>query len=241
VGYVTVAEMRAEGVTDPPYDDPRVQVAIDLATLLIDKVTGWFFEPRNLVMLVDGRGHDTIYLAIPIIEITKLELGEYDVWDEVDLDDVEVYNRHLSNQTHPIDDRYNAKIVREQSIITPSDPDLEIFEYWPKGDQNIRVTGKFGFTDYDAGTPDGVTPELIKWACKKLAIKELPGMAEEEWDEEHVRSRIKTEKTRDQSITLAKPYTMKGGALGPGGVLTGDPTIDAVLSMFRRPIAARGV
>ena len=136
-----------------------------------------------------------------------------------------------------------AALLAPSNVKDSDDPIVEIFEYWPKGDQNIRVTGKFGFTDYDNGvTADGVTPELIKWCCKKLAIKELPGMMSSTWMEEHLRGRVKTEKTRDQSVTLADPYTYKyGGALGPGGVLTGDPTVDTILSQFRRPIAAWGV
>lgn len=240
--YASVAEMRAEGVTDPPYSDARVTAAVEIATLRIDKLTGWWFEPRSLTLYVDGRGNDTLFLGVPIISVTKIELGAYSTWTVVSLDDVEIYNRHLSGQTHPEDDRYNPKIVREESIITPGDPDLEIYDYWPKGNRNIRITGKFGFTDYDGVTADGITPKLIKWACRRLAAKELPNMTSPLWEEEHLRGRALSEKTRDQAITLAEPYTYtRGGALGPGGVLTGDPEIDSVLSLYRRPIASRGV
>lgn len=234
--------MRAEGVTDPPYDDPRVQTALDLATILIDKLTGWWFEPRSSLMYVDGRGHKTLYLGVPIVDVTKVEIGSGTDWREIELADLEVYNRHLSGQQHPVDDRYNPKIVREQLVFgEDEDPEYGYVTYWPTGTRNVRVTGKFGYTDYDGGiTEDGVTPELIKWACRRIAIKELPGMGSELWDEEHMRSRVLTEKTRDQSITLGKATTLSGGALGPGGVLTGDPAIDAVLSLFRRPIATRG-
>lgn len=240
MAYATIADMRAEGVTDPPYDDPRVQATLDLATLLIDKLTGWWFEPRSLELYVDGRGHDVLFLGVPIIDVTKIEIGDGTTWTEIDLDDIEVYNRHISGQLHPVDDRYNPQIVREQSFLTPELPEQEIVSYWPKGTQNVRVTGSFGFTDPD-GTATGKTPDLIKWACLRLAIKELPGMASDSWDEVHARSRIKTEKTRDQSITLGNALTLSGGALGTGRVMTGDPAIDAVLSLYAKPPAFWGV
>lgn len=242
MSYDSVAGLRAEGVTNPPYDDPRCQLALDLATLIIDAVTGWWFEPRSLVLLLDGRGHDMLYVQVPIVEVTKIETGHDTDWSELDLDSVDVYNRHLSGQASPVDDRFNAKIVRVQS-----DPARVLLEglatiYWWKGTQNVRVTGKFGFTEYDGGvTPEGVTPDLIKWACRKLAIKELAPMSDPEWDEDHARARIRMEKTRDQSIAFASPYQYKHGGSGVGRVLTGEPVVDAVLSSFVRPPAARGV
>lgn len=245
MAYATVAEMRAEGVADPPFDDNRIQVALDLATVLIDRATGWWFEPRSLTILLDGRGHDTLYVGVPIIDVTKVEVKGSDLtWDEVDLDDVEVYNRHLSNQTSPVDDRMNPKIVR--AVVPPWRRRLEghLYSYWWEGEKNVRVTGKFGFTDYDTGDtpdPDGVTPPLIAWACKRLAIRELPGMATPEWDEMRERDRIRGEKTRDQSITLGESTTTARGGYGTGQVLTGDSSVDAVLSLYRRPVAARGI
>lgn len=242
MGYCDVSDLRAEGVTNPPYSDPRCQLAIELATLKIDKLTGWFFEPRALTLLLDGRGHDSLWIGVPIIEVTKVEEGHGTYWTEVDPETYDVYNRHLSGQLQPVDDRYNPKIVRVQT--NPSRVRLEGFSalYWNDYTQNVRVTGTFGFTDPD-GTATGKTPDLIKWACMRLAIKELPGMASEEWDELHERSRVTTEKTRDQSITIAKPYSYETGSGGqPGsGVLTGDHLVDYVLSMYRRPPAAAGV
>jgi hypothetical protein len=70
-----------------------------------------------------------------------------DFQDEVDLDDVEVYNRHLSQGLVDPDDRESPKIVVNVSDIAK----IGFIDYWPRGNQNIQVQGVFGYTDPAAG------------------------------------------------------------------------------------------
>ncbi len=54
--YASVADLRNEGVRLAETSDVRLLALIDEATHLIDRVTGWFFEPRTLSLRLDGRG-----------------------------------------------------------------------------------------------------------------------------------------------------------------------------------------
>ena len=63
--YATVADLRAEGVTVAQADDARLEALIDAATAEIDRVTGWFFEPRALTLTLDGRGAPSLELPAP--------------------------------------------------------------------------------------------------------------------------------------------------------------------------------
>ena len=54
--YASVADLRAEGVTAAEASDARLELLLDEASRLIDRVTGWFFEPRSLMLHLSGRG-----------------------------------------------------------------------------------------------------------------------------------------------------------------------------------------
>lgn len=63
--YASVADLRAEGVTAAEASDARLELLLDEATHLIDRVTGWFFEPRQLTLRLSGRGAPSIELPVP--------------------------------------------------------------------------------------------------------------------------------------------------------------------------------
>src|SRR5690606_18643591 len=73
--YATVAELRAEGVTVAQADDARLAALIDAATAEIDRVTGWFFEPRDAQLVLDGRGAPSLELPVPPIRLDELVVG----------------------------------------------------------------------------------------------------------------------------------------------------------------------
>jgi len=154
MGYTTTSNVRERIGNCAGWTDPILQPLIDRASNFIDFVTGQFFEPREMVITLDGTDSQTLLVPLPIIDITKIELidwpGNPSGIGDVGLDIVAVYNRHLSEQlTHP-DDRKNPKIAFLGSIVSP---DIETIETWPVGKRNVRLTGRFGFTnpDFDAG------------------------------------------------------------------------------------------
>jgi hypothetical protein len=106
---------------------------------------------------------------------------------------------------------------------------------WPKGQQNIKVIGQFGYTDYDEGvTAEGVTPDGIKQLCVYLVMPELPGMYDIDAREDFTRrTSIRQMKTRDQSITFGGSETPLTALASKG--LTGNPEIDRLILFYRRP------
>ncbi|MEK9737421.1 MAG: hypothetical protein VW239_08880 [Candidatus Nanopelagicales bacterium] len=98
------------------------------------------------------------------------------------------------------------------------------------------MTGVFGYTDPDpdAANTQGKTPDLIKHVCKLIVMRQLPTMASGDRFDALNRNRITSEKTRDQSYTLA-PYGAQRAGAGAG--FTGDPEIESILASFMRPPA----
>lgn len=157
MGYCSIADLRTEGVPDTGYgakDDAYLTALITRISRMIDLYTGRFFEPRSQTLSLDGTGGRSLLIGDPIIEVTSITL-DTDV--ELDLNDVRIYNRHLTeNLTNP-DDRDSPKIelytydLRDDLLSSVGSSILyELFFYsrWPEGTQNIEVVGYFGYTDY---------------------------------------------------------------------------------------------
>jgi hypothetical protein len=73
--YATVAELRGEGVTEAQATDARLLTLIDEASRLIDRLTGWFFEPRDATYRLDGRGTPSIEPPAPPIRLDALTVA----------------------------------------------------------------------------------------------------------------------------------------------------------------------
>ena len=73
--YASVADLRAEGVTAAEANDARLELLLVEASSLIDRVTGWFFEPRLLTLHLAGRGAPSIELPVPPLRVDRLVLG----------------------------------------------------------------------------------------------------------------------------------------------------------------------
>jgi hypothetical protein len=254
VGYCTLQDMRDEGVTDPPYSDDWVEAKIALASRYIDKQCRRWFEPRSLTLRIDGTGSSSLRLRHPIISISSVrlirELGTAFDAEDVDLDDLVVYNRHLTLGLVDPDDRATPRIETYR-VDTPWGPWRSrrigttriagAFEYFEAGRQNVEVAGRFGYTELASGqdpgetaegsqvpTSEGITPPLIVEVCKRLVMRELPLLGDADAREDaRIRSRVTEEKTRDQSYKLAGL-----DKLFRTGAWTGDPDIDEILASY---------
>lgn len=232
--YIFVADMRDEGVP-ASITDAWLAKRILLASRFVDAATKRFFSAREMTIRVDGRGGSKILLSDPIIAISEV-LFDTTPWapsaTEIDLDLVRVYNRHLSQGLLSPDDRNNPKL----ELFSPSEM---LTRYgssrswarlvFPRGQQNVTITGVFGYTDPGGPNARGKTPELIKHVTKLLVMRELDKMSRvaNRWDR-HNRHRLTSERTRDQAYTL--------DPLGPArGFFTGEPEIDNILAFFLRP------
>lgn len=236
--YCGISDIRNEGYTDTTeYPDSRIQMLINLASRWVDKWTGRWFYPQtfdeNNPMIVEGAFSRSIHLEIPIIELTRLQIENQGTVNaqltEITLSEVRVYNRHIRLGLLQPDDRENPKIAFIQNRIpeivkTGLFPEPLVFA---KGRLNVYLEGTFGYTDPD-GTQYGKTPEAIKWATCMLVIRELrlESDACEKLNDLN-RFRIVMDKEGSTTVRL-QPLWLKGA-------FTGDPRIDNIIMMYKRP------
>jgi len=205
--YASVADLRAEGVTAAEASDARLELLLDEASRLIDRVTGWFFEPRVLTLRLSGRGVPTIELPAPPIRVDRLVLGSTELSLEPSA---------LLIVGAPIQPGFDGpRFTRRHG------------QAFPRGHGNVIAEGLWGFTE-DDGTPTGRTPPAIRRATMLLVLRSIAPLAADASFEARSRWRILEERTRDQSYKLDP-------ARAAGTALTGDPDVDALLIPYVRP------
>lgn len=230
--YALVSDLRAEGITPQRLPDVRAQDLLNRVTTIIADVTGRIFAPMPKIIQINGRGRKAIQLGEEIIAVEYVHLvpqgtgeittgvdglivdGVVDgVGDPVDLDSLLIYSRHLSQRLIRPDDRNNPRIELQRGC-------------FPRGRQNVMVSGVFGYTEYD-GSPMGRTPDAIRRATIMLLSNEVSPLAGRESANQALR--VTMEKTRDQTVMYAQPR-----AAGVG-LSTGDLDVDMILSNYLRP------
>ena len=233
-GYVTVADMRAEGVP-VTFTDDWIVGRIGLASRMVDRFTGQWFEPRVMTLHLDGRGGRALLLEVPVIAVAsiKLEDATTGTLTNVALTGVKVYNRHLTEGLLRPDDRANPRI----ELVNAEDAEGIEWSVWPKGKQNVVVAGTFGYTDPD-GSVNGKTPDLIKHATKLLVLRYLRPQyaATGGGSGAVVAGPIASESTRGQSVSYAQANSQ-----GRSTVFTGDAEVDQILVSYMRVPTMRAV
>ena len=235
-GWCLPSDLRGEGVSATEASDLRLATTITLASRMIERYTGNWFEPLPLALNLDGRGRNALLLQHPIISVSDVALTTY--MDAVpilfELDDCRVYNRHLTDGLTSPDDRQNPKLelLRYGSWFSgyeyPNYPNSLMPLRWPRGTQNVKVTGVYGYTDRDGDAPAGKLPDLLRHACKLMCLRELPVMTDvDEREDRRDRWRVTSDRTRDQAQTRA--------SAGRTGRFTGSPEIDSILEIYERP------
>ncbi len=204
--YITIQDIRDEGILLEDFSDDRVLEIIILAADYIDLMTGRWFEDVLKTMTLDGKGNKLLQLDVPIISITSIVIG---TWGSI------------LNDLTPVDDTYYKVYNR-----IPDDyqnPQIMFYNKVRKGFQNVQIVGHFGYVDVD-----GNTPQLIKQAMKKLVIGSLPLLSSDASEEQDYKMKLVEEKTDGHSYKLSD--------LLSEGSLTGDPQVDNIIQSFRRPI-----
>lgn len=256
--YATIAQLRADGVEDSVSDAQLLRV-IQRASLMIEQWTGRFFVPRYLTLQLDGDGHDILQIGPPIIHIASVRILAPEIItlpsgaDDVPLSSLRVYNRHLrQNLTEP-DDRNNPKIQWMTSWDgTRLQPEIYPAGWFPRGTQNIEITGWFGYTEYDGGVtlapvadpppdplpapiPLGRTPEVIEMVCSMLVVRDLLPLADVSGRTEVLLSSTVTEeRTRDQTVKYGSGGKSSiATSAGPG--IANNKELQMYLEPFRRP------
>lgn len=205
--YASVEDARGEGITPAQASDARLERLLDEATSLIDRVTGWFFDPRTMTFRLDGRGASSVEPPVPPIRIERLLIGS---------SELPTGEEHLVVVGSPVQPGFDAPRLT-----------LRHCRVFPHGRGNIVVEGLWGFTEPD-GTPEGRTPFAIRRACLLLILRNLAPLADDASYEARSRWRIIEERTRDQSYRL-------DAAKASARHLVGDPEIDELLAPYVRP------
>lgn len=234
MAYITIAEVRAAGLTDTvAYPDADITAAIALWQSAIERATRQWFESKTLTLAVDGNNSDTLYFGIPIIAIEYVKLNEDTA--ALDTDYYVVYN----GRSYP-DDRRNPRIKLKRSqgaASIYSEPVGDGKLIFRKGRQNQAIKGTFGFLEDDDSTPPLIKRALLKLVLEKLQKPPyaapgstggyvppiLAGVLKEEWTDGH---KVK------MSDTFEYAKSRPAGFLG----FTQDPEIIAILKMYRAPI-----
>lgn len=243
--YASIQDLRDQDITTTMVDDGRALALLTQASAFIDKVTGRWFEPRNRTFRLQSEGHQLVFLDAPIIQVTSVAsvfgAGSNLDRESISVDDVLVYNRHLTQGMTSPDDRDNPHIEMVAGALLEY-PGKDA--YFLGGSQIIEVSGVFGYTELGPGDPVGETsdgsqipqsygqtPELIQQVCLLLVARNLGKLGDpatrREWKDS---GRLIEEKTADQM------YKLEGlGPLKQMGFITGDPEIDSILNLYRRP------
>ena len=240
----TISDLRDEGLTDCEGGDRRVLRSLERATARIHRITGRTFIPYHTQIKLNGQNAPILFLNDPIIAIEELAVHSFPFDPEPDFifsqESVRVYNRHLTQNLRNPDDRQNPKIeifrgprhIRMANGFHESHFVDFLHLVFPHGQQNVEITGTFGYTDPD-GSSVGAVPEDIKYACGLLAMRFLPQLSDEDRALDNQAWRIVMEKTRQQTIRYANPV---GRAASMAyGYFTGDPEIDEILAAYMRP------
>lgn len=204
MSYASVADLRAEGVTEDEASDDRLTALLDEASRIIDRATGWFFEPRTLTYRLDGRRTPSIEPPAPSIRVDRLAIDGDDI--SLDPDDIVI----VGAPVHP--GFYAPRITLCNGV-------------FPRGCGNIEIDGLWGYTE-DDGSPEGCIPLEIRRACMLLVMLWLPPLSD--GDDARNEWRVTTMRTRDQSVSFARP--------GQPGPYSGAPEIDRILLRYRRPM-----
>jgi len=230
--YITVDDVRAEGLTAEDFPDATVNAAITTWQSALERACRQWFYSRSLTISFDGDDTDTIHLGVPIITCDYLRINSSTT--DLDTDLYKVYN----SRTYP-DDRRNprVKLIRSEdtrSVFTaPYSPERLKFV---KGYQNQIISGDFGFTE-----SDGSTPLLIKRALLKLVIEKLTnplyvplGGSAPAPAPLTIAGVVVEERTDGHMIKYASS-SMAARRVGLSG-LTGDQEILDIIKLYKAPI-----
>lgn len=221
LGYITVADVRAEGLTNTTkYPDALINQRIQYNTKLIERYTGQFFEARKLIIDYDGHGSYELPVEVPIVNIDEVTLldREFPVTRvfTFELDDITVFNRHITQGLTEPDDRVNPKIGNV---------------WFPRGRQNVRLEGTFGYTERDGSTPPEIVRALILMVLRDKELLASPRRNASLL--QGLGGQVKSESTDGHSYSLAVPTP----AAGRTPYFTGNEEIDHLLHPFVRPPA----
>jgi len=234
--YVTVQQLRDEGITAAIAADSRVLDAIRTWQEILNRACRQWFESRSLTLLVDGSDSDTLFFGIPIISIEHLKLNG--ATTALDTDLYKVY----SSRSCP-DDRRNPriKLIGDELRGIYTAPLGRGRLKFLLGRQNQEIKGAFGYIEDDVPARgaiqfvtkanlvdgetfvlnDGVNPAVTFYFDVTDSYTPPGG-----YDDENVRVNVSGDTTADEVAATAKTAVngataldITAGTVETGGLL----------------------
>jgi hypothetical protein len=217
--YITVDDIRAEGVTVVKASDDKIIELIEVWQKYIERQTRNWFLKKSMTWYMDGNGTTLLQMSVPIITVSELTINDV----VISSDDYKIYNGRGETGR---DDRKNPRIkivTGDTNIFNGTGQVRSSITLFEVGEKNIKVTGEFGYVETD----DSV-PAPIQYALKKLVVRRcdpmvssIGGPAGPTIEEETDRHRRKWA----DPISGSKAWSM-----------TGDPEVDQILAMYKAPL-----
>jgi len=233
VTYVTVDDLRALGLPDPPFSDADILDAIITWQAVLERACRQWFYERELTIKFDGNNRDTIHLGVPLISVEHLKINGSD--DALDSD---LYISYLS-RTYP-DDRRNPRIKLKHSsqltsiyVAASTRGELRFL----RGNQNQEIKGKFGFLEVDDTTPAPIKRAALLLTAEKLTnpIYTPAGTAAPVPTSTTVAGVILSEKTDGHSVGYGTASFSDRRSGGISGITQNTEILD-IIKLYRAPI-----
>lgn len=232
--YITIQDVRDEGLTDPPYTDAQILSYIETWQAFLDRACRQWFVPKAMILEVDGTDSDALHFGVPIIEIDYIRINN----DTADLntDYYRVYNerRNFTDRKNPRIKLVDNNAYYRDIYSRPYGGRRMIFR---KGRKNQIIKGTFGYVEEDNSTPKLIKRALLKLVIEKLTqpLYQAPGTIPggtvppilgniiEEWTDGH---KMKYQVAGGDTKPTA--YGLKG--------ITNDPEILGIIKLYRAPL-----
>lgn len=219
--YVTLAAIRAEGITEAVMSDSRAESVAKAAARAVDAFCRcWFYDRtygEGTELYLDGTGRDVLHLPAPIISIEQVacDYTGTRAFEEVQSSTYVAYDSD--------EDARNPKVVRISG--DPNAVKVGTFDaVWPKGRRNVRLRCHLGWLEDDA-TPIAITRAVMRMVSHE---KELIGSDYGTDARLERMGAVRSVTTHNRSVSYAD-VVVAGG-------LTGDPMVDGTLVRYRRSI-----
>lgn len=230
MAYCTLQDVRDEGLSFSDADAPTVNARIEEATMLIDRATGWWFEPRTYsvasplgVLRLTGR--DMPWLHLPVMgTVAEVRILRRVVSDSGD--NLEILEAKQWFTLADWGSRFNPRLMLKAGAGARLDP-VRRRASWEKGERrNIEVDGTFGFQETDPDDGSQRTPLIIRRAAIGLVTRLIGPMTDVDDLEEQSLGTVKSIRVADRSESY-------GGKSGKSASMTGYTEIDRMLHVYR--------
>jgi hypothetical protein len=223
--------------------------ALRLANRFIERVTQRVFYPFYAAHDLDGRGGSKLQFSHVVCGVTAVEYtnSSFNIIDRPAYEnEIRVYNRHLRQQLSNPDDRDDPRLEFLTDRDWYGDSNFShgrLFAHarFYESNQNVKVHGMWGYTNYDGDSPFGRTPEEITEVAMRYAARNIQSL----WTQlggpgNQVNSAgpVLEERTDMQTVVYSEAgiEASASGATAYTGIWTGDPAIDNVLLQYKAPM-----